>query len=239
MLVASLLHEALLTGRSSDVSHYGTAAWGMLGFVFLSGAAVGLRIQKREAALIESRSRGEMLERMNRMNLEFLHRMAHELKTPLTVISGYAQLTGIQLAADQVDQETPENPKTIRQEARRLGDMVTRLMEYSYGRTSELRFERVDTADLLDRVRAIAAPNAPEAEGWTFLGWYREASCENAWNFDTDLVEGSMTLYAGVGAEDRSPPRAHRDPPAHRESSCAPGPRAHRDSCSDPGPRAH
>ena len=66
MLVASLLHEALLTGRSSDVSHYGTAAWGMLGFVFLSGAAVGLRIQKREAALIESRSRGEMLERMNR-----------------------------------------------------------------------------------------------------------------------------------------------------------------------------
>lgn len=92
------------------------------------------------------------------MNLEFLHRMAHELKTPLTVISGYAQLTGIQLAADQVDQETPENPKTIRQEARRLGDMVTRLMEYSYGRTSELRFERVDTADLLDRVRASTAP---------------------------------------------------------------------------------
>ena len=227
MLVASLLHEALLTGRSSDVSHYGTAAWGMLGFVFLNGAAVSLRIQQRETALIESRSRGEMLERMNRMNLEFLHRMAHELKTPLTVISGYAQLTGIQLAADQVDQETPENPKTIRQEARRLGDMVTRLMEYFYGRTSELRFERVDTADLLDRVRAIAAPTAPEAEGWTFLGWYREASCENAWNFDTDLVEGSMTLYAGVGAEDRSHPGAHRDP------------RAHRDSCSEPGPRAH
>lgn len=74
---------------------------------------------------------------------------------------------------------------------------------------------------------AIAAPTAPEAEGWTFLGWYREASCENAWNFDTDLVEGSMTLYAGVGAEDRSHPGAHRDP------------RAHRDSCSDPGPRAH
>ena len=151
------------------------------------------------------------------MNLEFLHRMAHELKTPLTVISGYAQLTGIQLAADQVDQETPENPKTIRQEARRLGDMVTRLMEYSYGRTSELRFERVDTADLLDRVRAIAAPTAPEAEGWTFLGWYREASCENAWNFDTDLVEGSMTLYAGVGAADRCPPRAPRGRPV-----CAP-----------------
>lgn len=158
VLVASLLHEALLTGRSSDVSHYGTAAWGMLGFVFLNGAAVSLRIQQRETALIESRSRGEMLERMNRMNLEFLHRIAHELKTPLTVISGYAQLTGIQLAADRVDRETPENLKTIQQEARRLGDMVTRLMEYSYGHTSELRFERVDTADLLDRVRAISAP---------------------------------------------------------------------------------
>lgn len=213
VLVASLLHEALLTGRSSDVSHYGTAAWGMLGFVFLNGAAVSLRTQQREADLIESRSRGEMLERMNRMNLEFLHRIAHELRTPLTVISGYAQLTGIQLAADQVDRETPENLKTIQQEARRLGDMVTRLLEYSYGRTSELRFERVDPADLLDRVRAISAPICVKNRNTVQVG---RTCTENAYgsfemllqvflnlviNANRHTKNGTITLTADAGED--------------------------------------
>ena len=158
VLLAGLLYEALLTGDSSEVTHYGTAAYGMLGFVFLNAAAINLQIQKREAALIESRSRSEMLERMNRLNMDFLHKVAHELKTPLTVISGYAQLTGMQLAAHHVSAETPGNLKTIQQEAERLADMVTRLMEYSYGRKGELSFGRVIVPELLENVDAIAVP---------------------------------------------------------------------------------
>ena len=158
ILLAGLLYEALLTGDSSEVTHYGAAAYGMLGFVFLNAAAINLQIQEREAALIESRSRGEMLERMNRLNMDFLHKVAHELKTPLTVISGYAQLTGMQLAAHHISDETPGNLKTIQQEAQRLADMVTRLMEYSYGRKSELSFGRVIVPELLENVDAIAAP---------------------------------------------------------------------------------
>ena len=158
VLLAGLLYEAILTGDSSEVTHYGAAAYGMLGFVFLNAAAINLQIQEREAALIESRSRGEMLERMNRLNMDFLHKVAHELKTPLTVISGYAQLTGMQLAAHRISDEAPGNLKTIQQEAQRLADMVTRLMEYSYGRKSELRFGRVIVPELLENVDAIAAP---------------------------------------------------------------------------------
>ena len=158
VLLVGLLYEAILTGDSSEVTHYGAAAYGMLGFVFLNAAAINLQIQEREAALIESRSRGEMLERMNRLNMDFLHKVAHELKTPLTVISGYAQLTGMQLAAHHISDETPGNLKTIQQEAQRLADMVTRLMEYSYGRKSELSFGRVIVSELLENVDAIAAP---------------------------------------------------------------------------------
>ena len=158
VIFAGLLYEALLTGHSAEVTHYGAAAYGMLGFVFLNAAAINLQIQERETALMESRSRSEMLEKMNRLNMDFLHKVAHELKTPLTVISGYAQLTGMQLAADHVSDETPGNLKTIQQEAQRLADMVTRLMEYSYGRESELDFERVIVPELLENVGAIAAP---------------------------------------------------------------------------------
>ena len=158
VLLAGMFIEALLTGRSIEITRYGTAAYGMLGFIFLNAAAIHIQLQQREAALAESRSRSRMLEQMNRMNLDFLHKVAHELKTPLTVISGYAQLTGMQLSRDRIDAETPENLKTIQQEAQRLAEMVTRLMEYSYGRKHEVIFDRIRVPELLENVRALAAP---------------------------------------------------------------------------------
>ena len=64
----------------------------------------------------------------------------------------------MQLAAHRISDEAPGNLKTIQQEAQRLADMVTRLMEYSYGRKSELSFGRVIVPELLENVDAIAAP---------------------------------------------------------------------------------
>ena len=157
-LLATLLYEALLSGESNAVTRYGATVNGVLCFIFLNAAAINYQIQRREAALAESRSRGELLERMNRLNMEFLHKVAHELKTPLTVISGYAQLTGMQLAGGHVTDETPGNLKTIQQEALRLADMVTKLMEYSYGHGSEVAFAPVRVAELLSSVQAIAGP---------------------------------------------------------------------------------
>ncbi|NBI09558.1 hypothetical protein D1641_05915 [Colidextribacter sp. OB.20] len=39
-------------------------------------------------------------------------------------------------------------------------------------------------------------PDDPAKDGYTFGGWYREAACENAWDFDNDTVTGNITLYA-------------------------------------------
>lgn len=39
-------------------------------------------------------------------------------------------------------------------------------------------------------------PTSPTASGWTFGGWYKEASCTNAWNFNSDTVKGNTKLYA-------------------------------------------
>lgn len=38
-------------------------------------------------------------------------------------------------------------------------------------------------------------PTPPTAEGWTFVGWYTESSCTNAYDFDTS-VTGNLDLYA-------------------------------------------
>ena len=45
--------------------------------------------------------------------------------------------------------------------------------------------------------KSITAPEAPEAEGFVFTGWYSEAICETLWDFDADTVSADLTLYAG------------------------------------------
>ncbi|OUN21437.1 HAMP domain-containing sensor histidine kinase [Pseudoflavonifractor sp. An85] len=158
VLLGTLVYEALLTRQSAAVTRYGATGYGTLCFILLNAAAIHFQLQQREVALVESRSRNEMLERMNRLNMEFLNKVAHELKTPLTVISGYAQLTGMQLAGNSVNDETPANLKTIQQEAKRLADLVTKLMEYSYSRKQEVTLDRISVSQLLQNVQAVAAP---------------------------------------------------------------------------------
>ncbi|MDR2634511.1 MAG: InlB B-repeat-containing protein, partial [Clostridiales bacterium] len=42
----------------------------------------------------------------------------------------------------------------------------------------------------------IIEPTAPEKVGYTFVGWYKDSSLQNRWDFDTDTVTGDITLHA-------------------------------------------
>ncbi len=42
----------------------------------------------------------------------------------------------------------------------------------------------------------ITAPTPPTRAGYVFQGWYKEASCTNAWIFSTEKVTADITLYA-------------------------------------------
>lgn len=42
----------------------------------------------------------------------------------------------------------------------------------------------------------ISAPVQPILAGHTFAGWYKEPALTNAWNFGSDIVDSSLTLYA-------------------------------------------
>lgn len=47
-----------------------------------------------------------------------------------------------------------------------------------------------------DYQETITKPEDPTKTGYTFDGWFKESACTNVWNFDTDVVEETMTLYA-------------------------------------------
>ena len=44
---------------------------------------------------------------------------------------------------------------------------------------------------------SASALTDPVKEGYVFMGWYKDSSCETAWSFDEDVVNGDTELYAG------------------------------------------
>ena len=42
----------------------------------------------------------------------------------------------------------------------------------------------------------ITEPAAPTAENYYYLGWFKEITYENMWDFDSDIVTANITLYA-------------------------------------------
>ena len=43
----------------------------------------------------------------------------------------------------------------------------------------------------------LEVPEDPTREGYEFIGWYVDASCDDLWEEETDIIEADMTLYAG------------------------------------------
>ena len=43
----------------------------------------------------------------------------------------------------------------------------------------------------------LQLPEPPTREGYTFTGWYKDATCELPWSVESDIIETDLTLYAG------------------------------------------
>lgn len=48
----------------------------------------------------------------------------------------------------------------------------------------------------------IPEPEAPTAEGYRFIGWFKDNKCTVRWQFETDTVTSDITLYAGWVLDD-------------------------------------
>jgi signal transduction histidine kinase len=138
---------------------------GMMIFLFLNILALALGFTRTERELHEAR-RGELetaetnrlLARLNRVKSEFLDNISHEMKTPLTIMGGYAGVALKQIEMNAVNDKTPEILDIVQHEALRLGRMVERLKEVAMEKERQLTLTDTDAGTLFGRAADACAP---------------------------------------------------------------------------------
>ena len=129
-LFAALLLDVLLMRSLPVVTRNGLGAFGMLVFVLCYMLALGIRAEHSAVELERQRQLADGYARMNAMKTEFLQTVTHELKTPLTVMSGCAQDTLAILPEGIPDREDIlYNQRHIIEESDRLDRIVTGLLD--------------------------------------------------------------------------------------------------------------
>ena len=162
-------------------------ATGMVGYTMAKSISEPI-IETNEAALELSRSRyarpphsggyreiaelndtlvraAEDLNKVEDLQRELIANISHDLRTPLTMIQGYAEAM-----RDIPDEVTPENMQIIIDETNRLSNMVNEVLDFSRLRSDSLEMNKTDFSltglirEIVGRVSKMTA-----VEGYTVI----------------------------------------------------------------------
>ena len=128
-------------------------------FVVLSHfLLLSVSFSEEKRAALETREINNMLARLNHLKSDFLANISHEIKTPLSVMDVYAQLTKKHIKMDRVSDGTMENLSTISAEAKRLAVLVEQLLDVSVAKENAAASIRVLVQDIFSQVRTLCEP---------------------------------------------------------------------------------
>ena len=155
------LHE-LFAGIYEDMN---LSQIGMLVFVYANTLALIQSFDRKEQKLRQALRNERDMEETNRMYVrldkiksDFLGNISHELKTPLTVMSGYAQQTAKELEHGFSDENTQKNLMTIVSEAARLAQLADQALETSVNWQDGITMAPVAVEKIVDRAVAVCKP---------------------------------------------------------------------------------
>ena len=130
----------------------------MMIFVFANMIALAVQFSRIESELNETlekeRALSEenlLLERLHRMQAEFLGNITHEMKTPLAVMSGYAQLSGRKIERGMSGDVAPYLAK-ITAESDRLALLVGQLLNLSRIQENKENLRNTALSGVLEKV---------------------------------------------------------------------------------------
>ena len=92
VLLSGMSAKVILGRRVPAVTRGGFTPAAMMAFVMLMLLTLSMKEMQTREELMKSRRREEELKQLNAVNKEFTRIVVHEINTPLTVASGYAQM---------------------------------------------------------------------------------------------------------------------------------------------------
>jgi PAS domain S-box-containing protein len=113
------------------------------------------RLREQELQLLREREARARAEALNELRQEFLTVVAHELRTPVTSLLGYAELLGRRIERGRITPENLQQPvRTIVEQGRRLERLTAMLLDVTRVEGDRMQLSRapLDAAELLQRV---------------------------------------------------------------------------------------
>ena len=109
------------------------------------------------------------LEQVARARADMVDTLSHEVRTPLTVMSTYAQLAVRKIRAGNADEQTLSDLVTISDEAKRLSDMASNTLRLSRlaGMPNDVRTNEADPADvgaIVSQLIGLLEPTVSKAD---------------------------------------------------------------------------
>lgn len=109
-------------------------------------------------------SRAAELEDLNRELEAFSHTVSHDLRSPLTQISGYVQLMQ-EFYGERLDEQGKDFLSEIATAARRMGRLIDTLLKFSSMAHQEMKRVRVDLSAIVAEVAAELQLAEPQRQG--------------------------------------------------------------------------
>ncbi|MCC8022193.1 MAG: HAMP domain-containing histidine kinase [Clostridiales bacterium] len=151
------------------------------------------QVQQTERELLAQR---DLLDRLNNLKTDYLNNISHEIKTPLSVMAGYAQLTYWQVEQGTAGPETLENLKAVSAEAQRLAGMAEQILTLStqqaqIGETKEIRLQ-----DTCAQVNKLSEPLLHKNNNR--FTWEAEESCPPVQFHPDSMIQILLNLISNA-----------------------------------------
>ena len=164
--IASLLVSAVFVVLGIGPVHTNQLEIGLMIFELIITLALAMEFSEVRQAYARSSQNEEKLRQINEsmeqnqeLQENFIAIMNHEMRTPLTVIAGYADLSARQLAAEEEpDEEMIRNLRLVKQEALRLGRIVENSDEGARVSIVNGQTEEVNLRELFRDARDFCSP---------------------------------------------------------------------------------
>jgi signal transduction histidine kinase len=199
----------------TDMDVFAMIAHDTLTTTTVLGATVLLQLNLYKQRQAELEAARRQVQEYADTRSELFTRMSHEMRTPLTVMAGYAQLAVKQIRKNGASEQTLDNLTTISNEAKRLAEMADstlRVLMNAGGAARREEIAPVDVGELAVRLASLMSPlasrkgvtlRASASGGAAAILGDADALTQLFWNLLQNAIthsKGSVELLAAADA---------------------------------------